>query len=50
MREDVTDQSLLEVPGLVVGESLGGTALTRVIKRILASGAEVPSNSFQANI
>jgi len=50
MREDVTDQSLLEVTGLVAGESLGETALTKVIERILASSAEGPSNSFSANI
>lgn len=50
MREDVTDQSLLEVDGLVAAGSLGGTALARVIERILASSAEGPSNNFQASI
>jgi hypothetical protein len=50
MGEDVTDQSLLDVTGLGLDESLDESALTRVLKRIMTSSAEGPSNSFQANI
>jgi hypothetical protein len=50
MGENVTDQSLLDVSGLDMGESLDESALTRALKRILMSSAEGPSNSFQASI
>jgi hypothetical protein len=50
MSENVTDQSLLDVSGLGMGESLDESALTRVLKRILTSSTEGPSNSFQASI
>jgi hypothetical protein len=50
MGEDVTDQSLLDVTGLDMVESLDQSALERAMKRILWSSAEGPSNSFQANI
>jgi hypothetical protein len=50
MSEDVTDQSLLDVSGLGLGESLDEFALSRVLKRILTSSAEGPSNSFGASI
>ncbi len=50
MGEDVTDQSLLDVTGLGMGESLDESALTRALKRIMTSSAEGPSNSFSANI
>jgi hypothetical protein len=50
MGEDVTDQALLDVSGLGMGESLGESALKRVLERILASSAQGPSNSFSANI
>jgi hypothetical protein len=50
MGEEVTDQSLLDVTGLTLGESLDESALARVLKRILRSSTEGPSNSFEANI
>jgi hypothetical protein len=50
MGEDVTDQSLLDVTGLDMVESLDESALARALKRIMASSAEGPSNSFSANI
>ena len=50
MSEDVTDQSLLDISGLSMAESLDESALARVVKRILASSAEGPSNSFGASI
>ena len=50
MSEDVTDQSLLDIRGLSMGESLDESALARLMKRILASSAEGPSNSFGASI
>ncbi len=50
MSEDVGDQSLLDVQGLAMGEPLDESALARVLRRILASSAEGPSNSFQASI
>jgi hypothetical protein len=50
MSENVTDQSLLDVSGLGMGESLDESALARVLKRILTSSTEGPSNSFQASI
>jgi hypothetical protein len=50
MSEDVTDQSLLDVRGLGMGESLDESALARIVKRILASSVEGPSNSFNACI
>jgi hypothetical protein len=50
MGEDVTDQSLLDVSGLSMNESLDESALTRALKRIMTSSAEGPSNSFTANI
>jgi hypothetical protein len=50
MGEDVTDQSLLDVSGLSMDESLDESALTRALKRIMTSSAEGPSNSFTANI
>jgi hypothetical protein len=48
MGEDVTDQSLLDLTGLSMGESIDESALTRTLKRIMS--AEGPSNSFTANI
>lgn len=50
MGQDVTDQSLLDVTGLTLGESPDESALTAVLKQIMTSSAEGPSNSFQANI
>jgi hypothetical protein len=50
MGEDVTDQSLLDVTGLNMRDLLDESALTKVLKRIMASSAEGPSNSFQATI
>jgi hypothetical protein len=50
MSEDVTDQSLLDVSGFDIGDSLDESALMRVLKRILTSSAEGPSNSFDASI
>lgn len=50
MGEDVTDQSLVDVSGLNLGDSLDESALARVLNRIMRSSAEGPSNSFQANI
>jgi hypothetical protein len=50
MGEDVTDQTLLDVTGLNMGESLDESALTRVLKRIMTSSSEGPRNSFTANI
>jgi hypothetical protein len=50
MSEDVTDQSLLDVSGLGIGEPLDESALARALKRIMTSSAEGPSNSFQASI
>jgi hypothetical protein len=50
MSEDVTDQSLLDVSGLSIGEPLDESALARALKRIMTSSAEGPSNSFQASI
>jgi hypothetical protein len=50
MGNSVTDQSLLEVAGLNVEELLDESALTRVLKRIITSGAEGRRHSFQANI
>lgn len=50
MGEDVGDQSLLDVQGLAMGEPLDESALARVLRRILASSAEGPSNSFSASI
>ena len=50
MGEDVTDRTLLDISGLGLDESLDETALTRALKRIKASSAEGPKNSFSANI
>jgi hypothetical protein len=50
MGEDVTDQALLDVRELGMGESLGDSALKRVLELILATSAQGASNSFQANI
>ncbi len=50
MGDDVGDQSLLDVRGLAMGELLDESALASVLKRILASSAEGPSNSFSASI
>jgi hypothetical protein len=50
MDEEVTDKSLLDVTGLELGEPLDESALARVLKQMLASSAEGPSNSFSANI
>jgi hypothetical protein len=50
MSEDVTDQSLLDVSGLGMGELLDESALARTLKRIMTSSAEGPSNSFTASI
>lgn len=50
MSKDVTDHSLLDVSGLDMGEALDESALTAVLKRILASSAQGPSNSFSACI
>jgi hypothetical protein len=49
MGEVVTDQALLDISGLSMGDSLEESALKRVLDRILASSAEGPSHSFQAN-
>jgi hypothetical protein len=50
MGDGVTSQSLLEVTDFVAGESLGATALAKVLESILAASGGGPSNSFQANI
>ncbi len=50
MGEEVTDQSLVDVTGLSMEESLDESVLAKVLKRILASSAEGPSNSFSASI
>jgi hypothetical protein len=50
MGEDVGDRSLLDVSGLSMSEPLDESALARALKRILASSAEGPSNSFSASI
>lgn len=50
MSEDVTDHSLLDVSGLGMGESLDESALARMLKRILTTSAEGPSNTFNACI
>jgi hypothetical protein len=50
MSEDVTDQSLLDINGLGMGEALDESTLARVVKRILTSSAEGPNNSFNACI
>jgi len=50
MGEDVTDQSLLDLTGLTMGESLDDSALSRALSRIMTSSKEGPSNSFQASI
>jgi hypothetical protein len=50
MSEDATDNSLLDVSGLDMAESVDESALMKVLKRILASSAEGPSNTFQAYI
>jgi len=50
MGENVSDQSLLDVSGLGLCDPLDESALARALRRILASSAEGPSNSFNANI
>ena len=50
MGEDVSDRSLLDVSGLSLRDPLDESALARALKRILATSAEGPSNSFTANI
>jgi hypothetical protein len=50
MSKDVTDHSLLDVSGLDMGEALDESALTAVLKRILTSSTQGPSNSFSACI
>jgi hypothetical protein len=50
MNEDVSDQLLLDVNGLDVCDTLDESALAKALRRILASSAEGPSNSFQASI
>lgn len=50
MSENVSDQSLLDVDGLDECELLDESTLARVLRRILASSAEGPSNSFAASI
>jgi hypothetical protein len=50
MGEDVSDRSLLDVSGLSMCEPLDESALAGALKRILASSAEGPSNSFSASI
>jgi hypothetical protein len=50
MSEDVSDQTLLDIRGLGMRESLDDSALARVLRRILTSSAEGPSNSFEASI
>lgn len=50
MGEDVSDRSLLDVSGLSLRDPLDESALARALRRILASSAEGPSNSFSASI
>lgn len=50
MGENVSDQSLLDVSGLGMCDPLDESALARALRRILASSAEGPSNSFNASI
>jgi hypothetical protein len=50
MGENVSDQSLLDVSGLGLCDPLDESALARALRRILASSAEGPSNSFNASI
>jgi hypothetical protein len=50
MGEDVSDRSLLDVGGLGMCEPLDESALANVLRRILESSAEGPSNNFNANI
>jgi FXSXX-COOH protein len=50
MGEDVSDRSLLDVSGLSMRDLLDESALARALRRILASSAEGPSNSFSASI
>lgn len=50
MGEDVSDGSLLDVSGFSLRDPLDESALARALRRILASSAEGPSNSFSASI
>jgi hypothetical protein len=50
MGENVSDQSLLDISGLGMCDPLDESALARALRRILASSAEGPSNSFNASI
>jgi hypothetical protein len=50
MGDDVGDRSLLDVTGLSLRDPLDESALARALRRILASSAEGPSNSFSASI
>jgi hypothetical protein len=50
MGEDVSDRSLLDVSGLSLCDPLDESALARALRRILATSAQGPSNSFAANI
>lgn len=50
MGEDVTDRLLPEVSGLLAGESLGGSALAKVLAQIDESSAKGANNSFSASI
>jgi hypothetical protein len=50
MSEDVSDQSLLDIRGLDMCQSIDDSALGRVLQRILTQSAEASSNSFQACI
>lgn len=50
MSEDVGDRSLLDVQGLALDEALDESALAKVLRRIMASSADGPSNSFSASI
>jgi hypothetical protein len=50
MGGNVSDQSLLDVSGLGMCDPLDESALARALRRILASSAEGPSNSFNASI
>jgi hypothetical protein len=50
MGEDVTDQSLLDLSGLGMGEIVDESVLSRALNRILKSSADGPNNSFSASI
>jgi hypothetical protein len=50
MGEDVSDQTLPDLTGLGMFEPFDESALGKALRRIEASSAEGPSNSFSANI